>query len=94
MNEHVCGTRYKALMASSLPHKVLTVGDDRASLSFQTPDNQHPITLQSLFSDNELHDDSKYKYWRSLGGKYLTLGNNKQLTLSVSILLNYVVSNK
>ena len=83
-------------MAYSLPHKVLTVGDDRASLSFQTPDNQHPITLQSLFSDDQPDDDpdSKYKYWKTLGGKYLTLENNKQLTLSVSILLNYVVSNK
>ena len=73
-------------MADSPNHKVLTVGEDRSSLSFRNS-NQHPITLQSLFSDDQPDDepDGQHKYWKTLGGKYLAMEDNKQLTLSVSI---------
>ena len=73
-------------MAASPNHKVLTVGDNRLSVSFQNT-SQHPITLQSLFSDDQPDDepDGKHKYWKTLGGKYLAMEDNKQLTLSVSI---------
>ena len=88
----ICGQRYKALMAntSSKIDRALTIGHDHDSLSLKNI-TRHPITLKSLFTDVKLaysdvdaNDDSvcgkmheKCKFWKTLGGKYLSFGKNK-----------------
>ena len=101
----ICGQRYKALMAntSSKIDRALTIEHDHDSLSLKNT-TRHPITLKSLFTDVELAysdvdvDDGsvcgkmheKCKFWKTLGGKYLSLGKNKQLYISVSNLNSMV----
>ena len=101
----ICGQRYKALMANSSSNidRALAIEHDNDSLSLKNT-TRHPITLKSLFTDVELADDDvnaddgnvcgkkheKCKFWKTLAGKYLSFGKNKQLYISVS-KLNFMV---
>ena len=101
----ICGQRYKALMANSSSNidRALTIEHDNDSLSLKNT-TRHPITLKSLFTDVELVDDDvdvddgsacgkkhkNCKFWKTLGGKYLSFGKNKKLFISVS-KLNFMV---
>ena len=81
----ICGKgyRYKALMTSSAPNidRALTIlNNDSLSLKNTT---QHPITLKSLFTDDAVNTGGD-KYWKTLGGKYLSIGESKTLNISVS----------
>ncbi|XP_062506135.1 uncharacterized protein LOC134182719 [Corticium candelabrum] len=93
----ICGQRYKALMANSSSNidRALTIEHDNDSLSLKNT-TRHPITLKSLFTDVELVDDDvdvddgsacgkkhkNCKFWKTLGGKYLSFGKNKKLFIS------------
>ena len=70
-------------MANSVPNidRALTMlNNDFLSLKNNT---QHPITLKSIFTDYEVKVNSD-KYWKTLGGKYLSIGESKTLNIPVS----------
>ena len=69
--------------SASNSDRALTIINDSLSLKNTT---QHPITLKSLFTDDDVDDG---KFWKTLGGKYLSFGESKTLDISVSTRTKY-----